>query len=275
MNTRKTKRKKKNTKKSNGSMKVIPVKPFFDDDEKEYHDLLPSIKRNRGSLITILGSTASGKTTLINNLLLNKNMWGGDSCEGAFDEVYIFSPSIHLDDSCRFLREHFITFDMYNDDRLQEILDEQKSYEKKKMPKIMIVIDDSVGMIHQNSTLNHFLSRYRHYNSNVIISSQAVRALSPIARSNTTHSMIFAVPNDKEFEKLEEEYGGVYGGQFKKLYMEATNQKFHFLYLILRELPAEAYKNFDRKLNYTPNHSLGVEDDTEKVEDLNNNKDIE
>ena len=65
MNTRKTKRKKKNTKKSNGSMKVIPVKPFFDDDEKEYHDLLPSIKRNRGSLITILGSTASGKTTLI------------------------------------------------------------------------------------------------------------------------------------------------------------------------------------------------------------------
>tara|TARA_R110000796_G_scaffold187301_4_gene304219 strand:+ start:7979 stop:8758 length:780 start_codon:yes stop_codon:yes gene_type:complete len=243
-------------KKCKSSMSVIPIKPFFEDDEKEYHELLPSIKRNRGSLITILGSTASGKTTLINNLLLNKNMWGGDNCKGAFDEVYIFSPSIHLDDSCRFLREHFITFDMYSDEKLQEILDEQMTYEKKKMPKVMIVIDDSVGMIHSNSTLNHFLSRYRHWNTNVILSSQAFRALAPIARTNTTHSMIFAVPNEKEFEKLEEELGGIYGGQFRKLYEEATNEKFHFLYLKLRELPAEAYKNFDRKLNYTPSQKL-------------------
>ena len=258
-------RKKKNKCKS--SMKVIPVKPFFDDDEKEYHDLLPSIKRNRGSLITILGSTASGKTTLINNLLLNKNMWGGDNCKGAFDEVYIFSPSIHLDDSCRFLREHFITFDMYSDEKLQEILDEQMTYEKKKMPKLMIVIDDSVGMIHSNSTLNHFLSRYRHWNTNVILSSQAFRALAPIARTNTTHSMIFAVPNEKEFEKLDEELGGIYGGQFRRLYEEATNEKYHFLYLKLRELPAEAYKNFDRKLIYTPSQSLNNTED--------NNIDIE
>ena len=258
-------RKKKNKCKS--SMSVIPIKPFFEDEEKEYHELLPSIKRNRGSLITILGSTASGKTTLINNLLLNKNMWGGDNCKGAFDEVYIFSPSIHLDDSCRFLREHFITFDMYSDEKLQEILDEQMTYEKKKMPKLMIVIDDSVGMIHSNSTLNHFLSRYRHWNTNVILSSQAFRALAPIARTNTTHSMIFAVPNEKEFEKLDEELGGIYGGQFRKLYEEATNEKYHFLYLKLRELPAEAYKNFDRKLIYTPSQSLNTPED--------NNNDIE
>ena len=258
-------RKKKNKCKS--SMSVIPIKPFFEDEEKEYHELLPSIKRNRGSLITILGSTASGKTTLINNLLLNKNMWGGDNCKGAFDEVYIFSPSIHLDDSCRFLREHFITFDMYSDEKLQEILDEQMTYEKKKMPKLMIVIDDSVGMIHSNSTLNHFLSRYRHWNTNVILSSQAFRALAPIARTNTTHSMIFAVPNEKEFEKLDEELGGIYGGQFRKLYEEATNEKYHFLYLKLRELPAEAYKNFDRKLIYTPSQSLNNTED--------NNNDIE
>ena len=258
-------RKKKNKCKS--SMSIIPIKPFFEDEEKEYHELLPSIKRNRGSLITILGSTASGKTTLINNLLLNKNMWGGDNCKGAFDEVYIFSPSIHLDDSCRFLREHFITFDMYSDEKLQEILDEQMTYEKKKMPKLMIVIDDSVGMIHSNSTLNHFLSRYRHWNTNVILSSQAFRALAPIARTNTTHSMIFAVPNEKEFEKLDEELGGIYGGQFRKLYEEATNEKYHFLYLKLRELPAEAYKNFDRKLIYTPSQSLNTPED--------NNNDIE
>ena len=261
----KSKRNKK-SKGSCGNMKVMPIKPFFDDDEIEYNDILPSIKRNRGSLISIVGSTASGKTTLINNLLLNKNMWGGDNCKGAFDEVYIFSPSIHLDDSCRFLREHFITFDMYSDEKLQEILDEQMTYEKKKMPKVMIVIDDSVGMIHSNSTLNHFLSRYRHWNTSVILSTQAFRALAPIARTNTTHSMIFAVPNENEFNKLDDEFGGIYGGQFRKLYEEATNEKFHFLYLKLRELPAEAYKNFTRKLEYTPSQKLN--NSKEKNEDI-------
>ena len=79
--------------------------------------------------------------------------------------------------------------------------------------------------------------------------------------------MIFAVPNEKEFEKLDEELGGIYGGQFRKLYEEATNEKYHFLYLKLRELPAEAYKNFDRKLIYTPSQSLNNTED--------NNNDIE
>ena len=80
---------------------IRPVKPVPINDADIYHPHLPSIKRNSGSLILLVGTTNSGKTTLINNLLLNSNFWGRrkGSVMGAFENVYLFSPSLYLDDS--------------------------------------------------------------------------------------------------------------------------------------------------------------------------------
>ena len=55
---------------------IRPVKPVEIKDTDDYHPHLPSIKRNSGSLILLVGTTNSGKTTLINNLLLNSNFLG-------------------------------------------------------------------------------------------------------------------------------------------------------------------------------------------------------
>ena len=226
-------------------LKILPLKPL-DEEQTGYDPILPSINRNRGCIICCIGSTSCGKTTLINNLLLNRNMWGGKT--SAFDEVYIFSPTINLDDSARFLREHFNCFEEYNDDILDRILASQEQYGKKDMPKIMIVIDDSVGMISRNAKIFFFLSRYRHYNANIILSVQHFRSLSTIARANVTDLFIFNVPNIHEIEKMDEEYGGLYQDKFKELYREATRDKYNFLYLKTRKNPPEAFKNFDKKI---------------------------
>lgn len=232
---------------TDNNLEILPIKPLPTKEKAKYHPNLPSIRKNRGFILNLIGSTQSGKTTLINNLLLNKNFWGGR--KNAFDAVFIFSPSIFMDDSCRFLKEHFTCFTSYKDEYLEEILNSQEEFEVKDMPKICIVIDDSVGMIGRSSKLNHFLSRYRHWNCNVIMSVQSFKAISPIGRANATDVCLMSgITNSKEWEKIIDEYDNMYKSQLTRLYQEATAEPFNFLYLKLRKTPPEAYHNFTTKI---------------------------
>jgi hypothetical protein len=228
-------------------LEVLPITPLEHNEKLSYHPNLPSVAKNRGFILNIIGSTACGKTVLINNIILNKHFFGGK--KNAFDAVYFFSPSVLLDDSCRFIKEHFNCYTEYTDDALQKILDIQKSYDVKVMPKILIVIDDSVGMINRNSKLNHFLSRYRHYNANVIMSVQSFRAISCIGRANATDVILMnGITNAKEWEKINEEYSGMYKDNLTRLYEENASNQYEFLYLKLRKNPPQAFKNFQKQI---------------------------
>ena len=235
------------------NLEVLPITPLNENEKLPYHPHLPSVAKNRGFILTLIGSTQSGKTTLINNLLLNKNFWGGK--KNAFDAVYIFSPSIYMDDSCRFLKEHFTCFTKYEDSALKGILDQQETFAVKDMPKICIVIDDSVGMIGRDAELNHFLSRYRHWNCNVILSVQSFKAISPIGRANATDICLMnGICNSKEWEKISDEYNALYKGNLDKLYEEATALPYNFLYLKMRHTPPQAYHNFQKLIYPSKNY---------------------
>ena len=232
---------------TNNDLTILPIVPLKDTEKLKYHPNLPSVAKNRGFILNIVGSTCCGKTVIINNLILGKNFWGGK--KNAFDAIYFFSPSVLMDDSCRFIKEHFNCYTEYTDDELQKILDLQSSYEVKDMPKILIVIDDSVGMINRNSKLNHFLSRYRHYNANVIMSVQSFRAISPIGRANATDIILMnGITNEMEWKKIEEEYGGMYKNHLAELYSTYAGNPYEFIYLKLRKNPPEVYQNFQKKI---------------------------
>jgi len=231
------------------NLAILPIRPIEMKEKRKFHANLPSIARNNGSILLLVGSTASGKTTIINNLLLSKFMWGGEP--PAFENCYIFTPSIMMDESCRFLRENFECYSSFNDEILQGIMDKQEAFSKKDRPKIMIVIDDSVGMIHSNSTLTHFLSRYRHWNANVIMSVQHFRSISPIGRANATDVCLMnGIINQKEVDKIDEEWGGMYRNTLVPMYRKYASKQYSFLYLKLRKNPAEMYQNFQRKINW-------------------------
>ena len=232
------------------SIKILTLKDVLIDDEKEYNPILPRITRNRGFNLIIMGATNCGKTNFINNLLLSKHCWG--SKPHAFEEVYFFSPSVNLDDSCRFIREHFVTYDEYKDEYLEEILAKQKEKPADEMDKILVCIDDAVGTISKNqaSLINKFSSRYRHYNCNVMFSVQSWRALSSVIRVNAGYMAIFRVPNLLELAKISEEVGGVYKDRLLSMYADATSEDYGFLYLNIRANPPRAYKNFDSEYDW-------------------------
>ena len=59
------------------------------------------------------------------------------------------------------------------------------------MPKLLLIIDDAVGMIARNSLLNKFISRHRHYNTSIIMSVQHMKSISPVGRNCATNIFVF------------------------------------------------------------------------------------
>ena len=165
----------------------------------------------------------------------------------------MFSPSLYLDDSCRFLTEHFNTYTDFDDvDKvLNNIKTQQLSIPKEKRPRLMIVVDDAVGLIERNSSLNYLATRFRHCNANIIMSIQSFRAASPVVRVNANYLIFMnGVVNTKELEKIEEEYGDIYKGTLIYCYKKYAKSKYDFIACDMRSNPPKMYHGFHTEINF-------------------------
>ena len=227
---------------------VLPVKPLTEENraKREIHPNLPDI--NRGSLLLLVSPIRTGKSTILSNLLLNPNMM-----RDAFDIVYIISNTIHNDDTSRFLKEQFpeTIWSEYSDEIIQNIINYQKTFPKKKMPKIAIIMDDFLG-IKQNSMIYFLASRFRHYNIGLLcMATQLLRGVPTVIRQNATHAIFGSPnPNTQEMEKICEEFGSLYEGKdnFLNLYNRAAQKRYDFLYCVLHNNPTRAFRNFGEQI---------------------------
>ena len=224
---------------------VLPVKPPDNlPKEKPLHPHLPKPP----TLLTMISPVKTGKSTIVSNLFLNENFYGQDY----FDEVHIISNTIHNDVTSRFLLKSCESYDHYEDSIIEGIVERQKKYEKQDQPHLAVALDDCLGSIRREATINHLASRFRHYNIKLLlISSQNFRNVSPVIRSNSTAMIIGSpFPNSKELGKIAEEIGDQFGGEkkFLQLYRYATPNRYDFLYLDLSENPPHAYHKFSKKI---------------------------
>lgn len=228
---------------------ILPIKDDPTKHKLKYpiHPNLPDI--STGQLGLLVGKVKSGKGVLISNLLMNKNFY-----KDQFDLVYVISPTIYSDKTSRFLREQFpnTIFDKYSDKIIEDIIKYQESFPKEERPFIAVIADDIVGSL-SNSISNKpyslysLLARYRHYNIGLmLIATQNLRSVPAIARANASFVMLSRTSNQKELEKITEEFGDSFGSQknFLKLYNEATREPYSWAYLNFNENPPLFYKNF-------------------------------
>ena len=239
---------------------VLPVREEPPDTRiLPLHPNIPQIP----SLCLCIAGYNSGKTTLINSMLLQSRENGFYGAQDLFDETIIMSNTIFSDPTARFLRKAFTVTEGYSDGMITKLYERQKSFgEKKNMPFICLIADDIIGRnLKRNSELSFFCTRTRHSNCGLCaIFVQSFKSVDTIIRNNASDIIIFKVTNKKQLEMIEEEFGGIYEGNFMELYKIATKEKYHFLYLRLKT--GEAFRNFEEKIGEYGNilSSIRVDD---------------
>jgi len=234
-------------------LSVLPIKEEGTEWKltRPLHPNLPDIAS--GQFLLIIGKTKCGKSTIINNLYLNKNF-----LKDQFDTVYVISNTLKNDRSSRFLLEKFpnTCYDRYDEKILENICKYQDSFKNRgDKPRVSVCIDDFVGISASTSSRPYsawsFCTRFRHYNVGLfIMASQNFRSCPPIARNNCTAVILCRTTNELEIGKMCEEFGEEFGGEknFRKMFKYATQDQYNFLYLNLAENPPLAFKNFTELL---------------------------
>ena len=231
-------------------MPVVPPEDAGSDEHPAIHPHLPQIAGpGGGALLLMISPVRTGKSTIISNLLLGDTEMGFYDAQDRFQTTTIISNTIANDVTSRFLAKAFDTHDSYNDNIIDGIVNQQKSYDKEDQPDIAVILDDCLGSIKREARINHLASRFRHFNIKLlIISSQNFRACSPVIRQNATNVIVGSpFPNQKELGKMAEEYGDVFGGadNWLKIYQKATPDKYNFLHMDFQSNPPKAYRNFE------------------------------
>ena len=232
----------------NADLSILAVKEEGNEQKlkKQLHPNLPNIAT--GQVGILISPVKTGKSTIISNLLLNPNFY-----KDQFDLVYIISNTINNDRTSRFLKEEFPETIFDDLSRIDEIIDNiikyQDSFPRGEKPFIAVILDDFLG-IKKSSKINYLSTRARHYNIGLLLfASQVFRGLEVPIRQNATFVVIGSPnPNEKELNKMADEYSDIVGGRdnFFKLYKKATPNKYDFMYIDIQSNPTKVYSRFDK-----------------------------
>lgn len=204
--------------------KIVPFsmdrgQPLTDNLDKSISTI-----RN-GSFIHINGPSESGKTTVMLNLIVKKNMKGKPktSLIGCFNQIYLVSPSLHtikgdpfaeVEDEFRAKRLSISFLEkMYEDiyEQLEKYNEEEDPVKKKKMKKFnLLILDDVSTTINSNKSLENFfntmVAERAHINLTIIIITQNYKMCPKKARENCTHFFTKKVQGLDDQEAIFEDY---------------------------------------------------------------------
>ena len=223
------------------------IRKVKDVEETNKFDTLHENLPQMPSLCLLIGSVRSGKSNLLVNFFCNPDFY-----KDRFDIVKIVSTTLGSDTKGKILSKHFDCDDHYEDKIIEEIKQAQKGYEEKKdRPTFALVLDDVLTKdFSKNNAVSFFSTRFRHYIDFYVIATQTFRAVSGMIRNNATDVIIARQQNQKELEKIAEEYGSLVGGEdnFIRLYNDVHKEKYMMMYMKLSENPVQVYKNFTERI---------------------------
>ena len=234
---------------------LLTIKPFESDKDKiEQRPLMQqNIIPKFASSVYLVGSSASGKSTLLLNLMLKPQFYGG-----YFDEVWHFSETAGIDSLAKQLKiPKKNQINNFDQDKLKEILEKQRSKVEKggeaSAPKVCIIFDDC---IHDQKFLKSAICKEmsilaRHFNVMTFFLSQAFKQIPRPIRLSFNCLYIFA-GSASERSQIAEEYtppGWTKKDMFKAM-DEAYSEPYSFLQINMRCPKSERLrKNLDIQLS--------------------------
>ena len=236
----------------------------------------------------LVAPTGGFKTTLLANLLTHPEMY-----RGVFDRVYIFSPTIHLDDTWFPVKKYIYEklghdeekegpacFENFDVPAIKKIIQTQKNirqhlaakYAKphwrgpKTMPQVILIIDDfsdRPDVLHKtggDDVLATLYVKCRHYFISVLSSVQKFKSIANVVRSNATCYFIGRLKSSIELNHgiLEEMSAIVDRATLLEMYQRATRQPHSFFFIDLsRATGPRFFINFETELRKSEEEETG------------------
>lgn len=193
----------------------------------------------------IVAPRKSGKTVVISNLVsrLLANHHDAGKC-GYFAYKVLISPTAEIDTSARDLvREMDEVYKGWDDQIINHLV--ALSNEFKRQLPILLILDDILGLLPRVSNLSWFVTRNRHYNISLIVSTQHFRGVSNLIRENACGIIVFKISNTREYKALCEEMA-----YFEDAYQVAVldAEPYSFLYVKIEGGELRFYKKFEKLL---------------------------
>jgi hypothetical protein len=220
-----------------------------------------------GTSTIMCGTTGQGKSTLLANLLRNKNMLGGHD---VFDLKFLVSPTAQGDDVQKELKiKKRDTFS--NLDEAPAYLKVIMRSQRKKVtqlgsaeaPQTLLIYDDVIShpLFMKTDEFTKSFIASRHYNMTTFICSQAWTAVPRKCRLQAKNIFFFAGPLS-EVELLAIEYcpPGMSKKQFAALVEYCTKEPYSFLYINKSAGMEERYrKNLNEQINLDYFRSMQIQ----------------
>ena len=174
------------------------------------------------------GRSAAGKGVLVTNVVTN-------FFRDAFKKVYVFAPTVHLDNTwqtiahhCKRnlkqsdLREQFL-FEDFDTAALADIMKRQRrdiSIQKadddiRELKGCLIVLDDFSDnnqlKLRSNGIVTKLMTTGRHYGISLWINVHSINSLGPLARRQASTLVVFKITNSREYQSLREQFGQLIG----------------------------------------------------------------
>ncbi|OLP94936.1 hypothetical protein AK812_SmicGene22989 [Symbiodinium microadriaticum] len=228
-----------------GKIKIFPTPEY---KSKQPHD--PAVPQLPATGI-LLGPSKSGKTVALISMIL-------EQYRGCFERIYLFSPSINVDDGWRPVKKYIeetmkvntdreqVYFENWDEAALRRIIDQQrkitqvsKQMKMKQLYQILILIDDFADSpnLHKrtgDSALDTLFVRGRHFQISTWVSTQKLRLISNAVRVNAQFFMAWRLRNQLEKDSLLEELTALVPKQeLHAMYEEAVREPYSFLYIYL------------------------------------------
>jgi hypothetical protein len=176
--------------------------------------------------ICLVGKRCSGKSVLLKHLVTaNRKRWS---------EIFVICPTETINRFYADLTPPDHIFDEYDDEWVQELIETMTKVNagkpKNQRKRVLLILDDcsSDTNFHQSKGLIKLFTRGRHLNISVILTTQHLFHVPPVARNNSDYVLVSQL-NRASVEMLCNEFcaGCCDKAEFMDLHKEATKD-YHF-----------------------------------------------
>ena len=223
----------------------------------------------------LFGPSGSGKGVFLSSFIL-------DIYRGCWERIYIFSPSIHLDETWvevkRYIREDLgvddkkepCFFDTYDAEALEKIIAQQFKLAKhmketgKFVYSVAVFVDDfaaSPEFVRNSKLLNELYIRGRHAFISVITSVQKIVAVSSMIRTQATHTFTFRLRSFQDLQIWLDENSAIYSKKvLLQMYDMCTSKPYGFIYIDLMQQDKSKCFFYKFEAQLVPSSSASLDD---------------